>query len=36
LRPVGGTAHLSACHFAEELEGQVAKQLQTPVAEGVT
>jgi len=22
LRPVGGSAHLSACHFAEELEGR--------------
>ena len=38
LRPVGGTQHLSACHFAEELEGQVSKLLQSPdeVAEGVT
>jgi oligopeptide transport system ATP-binding protein len=37
LRPVGGTQHLSACHFAEELEGQVSKLLQSPdeVAEGV-
>ena len=37
LRPVGGTQHLSACHFAEELEGQVSKLLQAPdeVAEGV-
>ena len=25
LRTVGGTAHLSACHFAEELEGQTGK-----------
>jgi oligopeptide/dipeptide ABC transporter ATP-binding protein len=23
LRPIGDTAHLSACHFAEELEGRV-------------
>jgi oligopeptide/dipeptide ABC transporter ATP-binding protein len=37
LRPVGGTQHLSACHFAEELEGQISKLLQAPdeVAEGV-
>jgi oligopeptide/dipeptide ABC transporter ATP-binding protein len=37
LRPIGGTQHLSACHFAEELEGQVSKLLQNPdeVAEGV-
>ena len=36
LRPVGGTVHLSACHFAEELEGQTSKLMETPVAEGVT
>jgi oligopeptide/dipeptide ABC transporter ATP-binding protein len=35
LRPVGGTQHLSACHFADELEGQTSKLLQAPVAEGV-
>jgi oligopeptide/dipeptide ABC transporter ATP-binding protein len=37
LRPVGGTQHLSACHFAEELEGQISKLLQAPdeVVEGV-
>jgi len=37
LRPVGGTQHLSACHFAEELEGQTSKLLQSPdeVTEGV-
>jgi oligopeptide/dipeptide ABC transporter ATP-binding protein len=37
LRPVGGTQHLSACHFAEELEGQISKLLQAPdeVPEGV-
>ena len=35
LRPVGGGKHLSACHFAEELEGQTSKLLQPPLAEGV-
>jgi oligopeptide/dipeptide ABC transporter ATP-binding protein len=35
LRPVGGGQHLSACHFAEELEGRTSKLLQAPVAEGV-
>jgi oligopeptide/dipeptide ABC transporter ATP-binding protein len=35
LRPVGGSKHLSACHFAEELEGQTSKLAETPVAEGV-
>ncbi len=37
LRPIGGTQHLSACHFAEELEGQTSKLLQRPdeVTEGV-
>jgi oligopeptide/dipeptide ABC transporter ATP-binding protein len=38
LRPIGGTQHLTACHFAEELEGQVSRLAQSPdeVAEGVT
>jgi oligopeptide/dipeptide ABC transporter ATP-binding protein len=35
LRPIGDTKHLSACHFAEELEGQTSKLVETPVAEGV-
>jgi oligopeptide transport system ATP-binding protein len=37
LRPIEGTAHLTACHFAEELEGQTSKLLQgaDQVAEGV-
>ena len=37
LRPIGGTQHLSACHYAEELEGQTSKLLQSPdeVTEGV-
>jgi oligopeptide/dipeptide ABC transporter ATP-binding protein len=38
LRPIGGSSHLTACHFAEELEGQTSKMLAepTPVADGVT
>jgi oligopeptide/dipeptide ABC transporter ATP-binding protein len=35
LRPIGDTKHLSACHFAEELEGQTSKLTETPLAEGV-
>jgi oligopeptide/dipeptide ABC transporter ATP-binding protein len=33
LRPVGDTAHLSACHFAEELEGRTG-HLVEPVGAG--
>jgi oligopeptide/dipeptide ABC transporter ATP-binding protein len=33
LRPVGGNAHLSACHFAEELEGRTG-HLVEPVGAG--
>jgi oligopeptide/dipeptide ABC transporter ATP-binding protein len=33
LRPVGGTAHLSACHFAEELEGRVGHLVEPVGAE---
>jgi len=39
LRPIhaGGTGvHLSACHFAEELEGATSKLAEPTVAEGVT
>ena len=36
LRPIGDSLHLSACHFAEELEGQVSKLLEEPAAEGVS
>ncbi len=36
LRPIGDALHLSACHFAEELEGQTSKLLDEPkAAEGV-
>jgi oligopeptide/dipeptide ABC transporter ATP-binding protein len=33
LRPVGGAAHLSACHFAEELEGRVGHLVEPVGAE---
>jgi oligopeptide transport system ATP-binding protein len=33
LRPVGGVAHLSACHFAEELEGRVGHLVEPVGAE---
>jgi oligopeptide/dipeptide ABC transporter ATP-binding protein len=33
LRPIGGTAHLSACHFAEELEGRVGHLVEPVGAE---
>jgi oligopeptide/dipeptide ABC transporter ATP-binding protein len=39
LRPIGtgGTGpHLSACHFAEELEGATSKLAEPSIAEGVT
>jgi oligopeptide transport system ATP-binding protein len=32
LRPIGGSKHLTACHFAEELEGQQSKLLDDRVA----
>jgi oligopeptide/dipeptide ABC transporter ATP-binding protein len=35
LRPIGDSLHLSACHFAEELEGQTSKLVDEPAAEGV-
>jgi oligopeptide/dipeptide ABC transporter ATP-binding protein len=35
LRPIGESQHLSACHFAEELEGTTSKLLDEPAAEGV-
>ncbi len=35
LRPIQGTAHLSACHFAEELEGAKSKLVDEPKAEEV-
>ena len=35
LRPLGPDGHVSACHFAEELEGQQSKQVETPVEAGV-
>jgi oligopeptide/dipeptide ABC transporter ATP-binding protein len=35
LRPIGDTLHLSACHFAEELQGQTSKLVDEPAAEGV-
>jgi oligopeptide/dipeptide ABC transporter ATP-binding protein len=31
LRPVKGSEHLTACHFAEELEGHQGKLAETPV-----
>jgi len=34
LRPIGGSAHLTACHFAEELEGHTGP-LAEPVGAGV-
>jgi oligopeptide/dipeptide ABC transporter ATP-binding protein len=34
LRPIGGTAHLTACHFAEELEGHTGSLVE-PVGAGV-
>jgi len=39
LRPIqtgAGGPHLSACHFAEELEGATSKLVEPSVAEGVT
>jgi oligopeptide/dipeptide ABC transporter ATP-binding protein len=33
LRPVGGAAHLSACHFAEELEGRTGHLVEPVGAE---
>jgi oligopeptide/dipeptide ABC transporter ATP-binding protein len=33
LRPVGGSAHLSACHFAEELEGHASKLAEVGAGE---
>jgi oligopeptide/dipeptide ABC transporter ATP-binding protein len=36
LRPIHGSAHLSACHFAEELEGQTSKLAEPAAAQGVT
>jgi oligopeptide/dipeptide ABC transporter ATP-binding protein len=41
LRPIqtdgaGGGQHLTACHFAEELEGATSKLAEPTVAEGVT
>jgi len=30
LRPIEGEGHLTACHFAEELEGQQGKLVETP------
>jgi oligopeptide transport system ATP-binding protein len=35
LRPIGDSLHLSACHFAEELEGKTSKLVDEPAAEGV-
>jgi oligopeptide/dipeptide ABC transporter ATP-binding protein len=35
LRQIAGAGHLSACHFAEELEGRRSKLLEQPVVEGV-
>src|SRR6266536_2685277 len=35
LRPIGDSLHLSACHFAEELEGQTSKLVDEAAAEGV-
>jgi oligopeptide/dipeptide ABC transporter ATP-binding protein len=35
LRPIGDSLHLSACHFAEELEGQTSKLLDEPAREEV-
>jgi oligopeptide/dipeptide ABC transporter ATP-binding protein len=35
LRPIGDSQHLSACHFAEELQGQRSKLVDEPAAEGV-
>jgi oligopeptide/dipeptide ABC transporter ATP-binding protein len=32
LRKIGPDGHLSACHFAEELEGQSSKLVDEPVA----
>jgi hypothetical protein len=34
LRPIQGTGHLTACHFAEELEGY-SGPLAEPVEAGV-
>ena len=34
LRPIGGSAHLTACHFAEELEGHTGPLVE-PVGAGV-
>jgi oligopeptide/dipeptide ABC transporter ATP-binding protein len=36
LRPIGDSKHLTACHFAEELEGQISKLVETPVPEQVS
>jgi oligopeptide/dipeptide ABC transporter ATP-binding protein len=33
LRPIGGTAHLTACHFAEELEGHTGSLVEPVGAE---
>ena len=35
LRSLGADKHLSACHFAEELEGQQSKQVEAAVEAGV-
>jgi hypothetical protein len=35
LRPIGGTQHLSRCHFAEELEGYDPMRMQERAAGGV-
>ena len=32
LRPIGDSQHVSACHFAEELEGRTSKQHEVAVA----
>jgi oligopeptide/dipeptide ABC transporter ATP-binding protein len=29
LRPIGGSAHLTACHFAEELEGHTGPLIES-------
>jgi oligopeptide/dipeptide ABC transporter ATP-binding protein len=34
LRPIKGSAHLSACHFVEELEGQHGRLTETPAGVG--
>ena len=36
LRPIGGTAHLTACHFAEELEGRTGHLVEPVGAETAT